>query len=135
MLVGAPIIKSGHFQSDGNAYDLILGFVPEYIMLWNLNAAAGEIMIQEWFSDLGDAKAIVHRMLVDNGTTATKTIEYITSGGAIAKLDTTTISTSNPVNKTAKKGITIATGWLDDDDEVYYLAIGNVQFTDIGDVA
>jgi hypothetical protein len=134
-LVGAPIIKAGHFQSDGNAYDLDLGFVPDYIILWNLAAVAGEIMVQEWFADLGDAHAIVHRMLVDNGSTASKTIEYITSGGAIAKLDTETISSSNPVKKTMKKGVTIATGWLDDNDEIYYLALGNAEFIDIGDVA
>lgn len=140
-LVGGPIIKVGHFQSDGGAYNLELGFVPDYIKIWNLAAAAGEIAIQEWFSDLGDAFAIVHRMLVDNGSTGTDTVEYITSGGAISKLDTTTIDAgtenddTDPVRKTASKGVTIATGWSDDDDEVYYLAIGNANFEDIGDVA
>jgi hypothetical protein len=140
-LVGGPIIKVSHFQSDGGAYNLELGFVPDYIMLWNLAAVAGEIAIQEWFADLGDAYAIVHRMLADNGSTGYDTVEYITSGGAISKLDSTTIDAgtanddTDPVRKTAARGVTIATGWLDDDDEVYFLAIGNAKFEDIGDVA
>ena len=271
MLVGGPIIKAGHFQADGDTYELNLGFTPNYLKLYNLNAAAGEVIIYEYFGDMGDRmissptlaigstkskvahagfrykiagveyekaanavgeipgndvvpqstygavaldigangtvdiieaadnvtgyasaalamadvaapaagharmgyvtvtksdgaftfgttlfdaanvtaqflscleNAIGRRMLVDNGTTGYKTVEnLLTLGGIpenfddIARLDSKTIQITDPIKVTPSKGVTINTDWMDDDDEIYFLAIGNMAEVDIGDVA
>lgn len=272
MLAGAPIIKAGHFQADGDSYDLNLGFVPDYIKLYNLNATAGEVIIYEYFGDMGDRiisspalaigttkskvgysafrykiagveyekaanavgeipgddvivqakygavaldigvdgvvdvieatnqaaaqfttavaamaavvapaaghvrigyvtvvdddstftfgtddfdgsgvaalfydcleNAIGRRMLADNGTTGYKTVENLLTLGAlpwvfdeIARLESNSIQTTDPIKVTPNKGVTIDTSWMADDDEIYFLAIGNIQANDIGDVA
>jgi hypothetical protein len=272
MLVGAPIIKAGHFQADGNSYNLKLDFVPDYIKLYNLNAGAGEVIIYEYFGDMGDRmlssptlaigstkskvgyaafrykiagveyekaadavgestgndvivqakygavaldidadgviyviegtdqaaqqfttaaaamasvaapvagrarmgyvtvvdsnstftfgtdlfdgsgvtaafydcleNAIARRMLADNGSTGYKTVENLLTLGAlpsvfnkVAKLDSKTIQITDPIKVTPDKGVTIAANWIANDDEIYFLAIGNIQANDIGDVA
>jgi hypothetical protein len=275
MLVGGPKIKAGHFQADGNTYKLKLDFVPDYIRLYNLNATAGEVMLFEYFGDMGDRmissptlaigstkskiahagfrykiagveyekeanvggtsgivpgddvivqakygavaldigadgvvdvieatdqaaqqftsaaaamaavvapaagharmgyitvtdsnstftfgtdnfdgsgvtaqflscleNAIATKMLADNGTTGKKTIENLLTLGAlpatfdeIARLEQKAIQITDPIKVTPENGVQINTDWMDDDDEVYFLAFGTVQGKDIGDVA
>ena len=126
---GQQIVKAGYLKSDGNAYELDLGFVPDYIKLVNLNAAETEVMIYEWWSHMGDSVALAHIQIDGSTSDAVYSVKKDTSG-VITKLDTTTIQTSDPVKKTAKRGVIIATGWLDDNDEIYYYAVGNAPFTD-----
>ncbi len=61
-------IRSGHFQADGGAHNLVLGFVPSYLILINLNAAVNEVFKIEWFgAEMGDAKEVQHTAIADNG--------------------------------------------------------------------
>ncbi|MFX0200991.1 MAG: hypothetical protein ACFFCW_33140 [Candidatus Hodarchaeota archaeon] len=129
------IIKVGHFEADGDAYDLILGFVPDYIRLYNAGAAAGEVIVHEWFKDDASGKGFVTRRLTDNGTTATDTMEYLASGHAISKKETVTVQTTDPIKILGKVGVTIAAAWMDDSEEIYYFAVKCSEFNDIGDVA
>ena len=128
-------LKVGHFQADGNAYNLNLGWIPNYGKFINLNAVAGEIVSIEWFNDFTDDYAVVTRRLTDNGTTGTDTVEYVTSGGHISSYNTTAVQSTNPVKITGGKGVTIAATWMDDDDEIYYIVAQSDEFKDIGDVA
>lgn len=126
-------IRTGNFISGGGAYNLVLGFVPSYLKLFNFMAAAGEVAVVEWFSEHGDAKEIQWKMLADNGTTSSTTFTVVASGGVVAAYNASTVSTGPPVVVTGGKGVTIATGWLDDNDVIYYLAIEADRDVDHGD--
>lgn len=78
-------IRMGHFESDGNAYNLMLGFAPSYFMMMNAAAVAGEVFKVEWFgSEMADSKEIQHKVLVDNGVTGNLSLDYVASGGNCA---------------------------------------------------
>lgn len=129
-----PQIRTGHFISDGNAYNLVLGFVPSYLKLFNLMAAAGEVAMIEWFGELGDDKEIQTKMLADNGSTGNTTFTYVASGGSVQDYDAKSISLVNPILVSGGKGVTIATGWLDDNDVIYYIAIEADRDVNHGDL-
>lgn len=78
-------IRTGHFESDGNAYNLMLGFAPSYFTMINANAAVGEVFKVEWFGDeMGDAQEIQHTVLADNGSTGNLSLDFVSSGGSCA---------------------------------------------------
>jgi hypothetical protein len=271
MLVGGPLMKAGHFQAGEDAYELVLGFTPNYLRLYNLNAATGEVIMYEYFRDMGDRmisspglvmgttktlvgyvgfdyniagtdyhkdgdpvgeapgtdvvpqnqygavafdigadkvvdlvkandnatgygsavlalrdtnppaagharlgyvtvtksdgsftfgttdfdaanvtaafisckeNAICRRQLADNGSTGERTIENLKSMGGdpltfnqLSSLDKGTVQTSPTVKNVSTRGIRIETDWLNDNDEIYFLAVGNIAETDLGDVA
>ena len=78
-------IRTGHFESDGNAYNLMIGFAPSYFMMMNAAAVAGEVFKVEWFgSEMENSKEIQHKVLADNGTTGNLSLDYVSSGGNCA---------------------------------------------------
>ena len=109
-------IVVGHLESDGEAINLPLGFVPDVLFLFNANAAAPEVFLSVWFGgEMGDAAEIQFKALEDKGSTGGLTIDYVSSGGYISAWTYTTSyidkGTSNddddPVRITAQKGVTI----------------------------
>lgn len=129
-------IRTGHFQADGDAYNLELGFIPNYLKLINANAGTGEVAVIEWFGqDQGDDKAFQCTIIADNGTTSGVNFNTVASGGYASEFDTQSINTSNPVQVTGEYGVTIAATWMDDDDEIWYVAIQSDRDEDLGDVA
>lgn len=131
-----PQVKFGHFQSAGTAYNLELGFIPDYLELINANAVTGEVAVIKWFgAEQGDDKAFQYTILVDNGSTGDANFATVASGGHASAFDTQTVNTSNPVKITGEYGVTIAATWMDDDDEIWYVAMQGDRDEDKGDVA
>lgn len=127
-------IRTGHMESDGNAINLDLGFIPNYFEIHNLNAAAGEIECIKWFgSEMGNAKEIQYDEQADSGTVYAQG-NYVSSGGLISAYDATTINTTNPVAVTGGKGVTIGANFSDDSDELFYIAVQSDRDTDHGDI-
>lgn len=136
-------IVVGHLESDGEAINLPLGFVPDVLFLFNAMATAGEVFLSVWFGgEMVDAAEIQAKSLADNGITAGLTWDYVSSGGYISDYTYATAAldkgTSNddddPVRITAQKGVTIAATFSEDSDELWYIAIGADKVKDHGDI-
>jgi len=132
VLTGGPIIKVGHYEADGAEVDLELGFVPDYIRLINANATGTEQMRIEWFHECGDGLGF--------SVTAAGIMTWLTSAHPISALDEATIDegTENddddPCRIEGKLGVTIAAGFGDDADEIWFVAFGNANEEDYGDI-
>jgi hypothetical protein len=130
-----------HFRSDGNAYNLNLGGVPNYVKVINAMAASGEIAVLEWFKEMGDAAEVQWKAIADNGSTAGLAVACVSSGGYISAYDGNAVDAgtsdtdADPCRVTGGAGITIATGFMDDNDEIYVMAVFTDIDDDIGDVA
>ena len=134
-------IVVGHLESDGAAINLPLGFVPDFLLIFNAMAAATEVFAVVWFgSEMGDSKEIQLKALEDKGTTGGLTIDYVESGAYISAYDTTAVDkgTSNddddPVRVAGFQGVTIHADFSDDSDELWYLAINADKVKDHGDI-
>lgn len=127
-------IRVGHLEADGALVNLVLGFVPAYIKVVNINAATGEIGVVEWFSEMGDNKELQWIIVADNGTTANTIPKYVSSGGIVSEYNTTSVQTSDPVQVLGGEGVTIAAAFMDDGDEVYYFAVMPDRDVDAGDI-
>lgn len=129
------------FQADGNACNVELGFAPDRVQVYNLNAAAGEPFKIEWFSLLGDNKEIWHNRIADNGATGASSIEYKSSGGHISAYEGVSYDSGtendddDPVRATGFAGITIAAAFMDDDDIIIVQAERSLRAEDLGDIA
>jgi hypothetical protein len=128
-------IKTFHFEADGNAYNLNLGWVPDYVKIMCANAATGEVVETEWFKDMDDDAGFITTVIADNGVTSDKNKVYAGSGAGISEYDSTSVQTTNPVMITGGKGVTIAAALMDNSDEVWGIAIQSDEDKDIGDVA
>lgn len=136
------MIRTGHFEADGDAVNLNLGFIPAYIKIINQSAATGEIAVVEWFKDMGDSKQFETTIIADNGSTADTNFAYSSSGGVITEYDTTAVDSGtendddDPVRVTGGQGVTIAAAFMDDSDEIWYLAFGpnDTRDVDHGDI-
>lgn len=128
-------IRCGHFEADGNAYNLVLGFVPDYIKIINANAADTEVQALEWFSEFGDDMEIWHYIMNNDGGNDITTPVKKGSGGYVAEYDTNSISSANPVTVSGGKGVTISASFMSDSDEIYYIAIQGDRDVDHGDIA
>jgi hypothetical protein len=75
------------FTSDGNAYNLDLGFIPAWARVINLNAADTEVYECEYFNQFGDSKEIWKYMITnDNGGDVATPVKK-SSGGYISEYD------------------------------------------------
>ena len=87
-------IVEKHFEADGAAVNLTLGFVPIAALVANLNAAAGEVMAVLWLgSEMGDNKEIQFTRIADNGSTGNTNISYASSGGYVSAYNTKSVDT------------------------------------------
>ena len=130
------VIKTGKFVATGSDVILDLGFVPDYLKLFNANAATGEVMAIEWFNQAGAGKEFHTTVIADNGTTGNASFGYVSSGGEVeATVESTTVQTSDPVQVTGKRGVQIDASWMDDGDVIYYIAIKADRDQDLGDAA
>jgi hypothetical protein len=130
-------IRTGHFQSAGTAYNLVLGFVPTYLKLVNQNAADGEVMMIEWFgAEQGNEYAFqTYKHVASGFATTDTTIAAVSTAGWCTAYNANSISTVNPITVSGGKGVTIHADFSDDNDEIWYLAIEADRDVDTGDVA
>lgn len=134
-------IVTGHLESDGNAINLPLGFVPDCFIVFNQEAVATEVFAVVWFgSEMGNNKEIQFKALADNGTSGGLTLDYVSSGGFISAYTAKTIDSgtsnddSDPTRATGAAGVTIHANFSDDGDELWYIAISADKVTDHGDI-
>jgi hypothetical protein len=124
-------IRAGHYEADGNAVNLVLGFVPNYIRVLNTAAADTEVAVIEWFYEMGDGVDIQW----NNTDAGEQNFVYNASGGYINEYDTNSITTGTTLSVGGGQGVTISASYQDNSDEIYYLAILADMETDHGDQA
>jgi len=76
-------IVTKHFEADGNAVNLNLGFIPSYVRVTNFMAADTEVAAIEWFKEMGDAVEIWW----NNSDTGEQNFVPKSSGGYISAYD------------------------------------------------
>jgi len=89
--------RTGHFEADGNAVNLDLGFVPDYIKIINTGAADTEVFMLEWFREFGDAKDIWHYKLNNDGGDDVDSPVKKASGGYVSAYDSAVIGNRKSV--------------------------------------
>jgi len=124
-------IITKHFEADGNAVNLDLGFTPSYVKVINTAAADTEVAVIEWFAEMGDGVDIQW----NNSDAGEQNFVYNSSGGYINEYDTNAVTTGTTVSVGGYKGITIAADFMDNGDEIYVLAVEADIDKDEGDQA
>jgi len=78
---------------------------------------------------------------VDNGVTGNANVAYVAAGGSLADYDVKTVVIVDPdgieadyVDVSGGKGVTIAAGFMDNSDEIWYVAIEADRDVDHGDI-
>jgi hypothetical protein len=126
-------IQVGHFEADGNAVNIQLGFVPDHVKIFNQMAALGENIGAEWFGiDGGDnAGFTIGSMSKDSAGTTTR---YNASAAYVSDYDATSVQTSDPIQVTGGQGFIVAASFMDDGDEIWYMAMRADRVRDHGDI-
>lgn len=87
---------TGSVTATGAAINIELGFTPSYVKVVNISNATSATL--EWIEGMPQAAALKEIEIVDSGTTALASLNYVTSAG---------ISTYAGAAGTAAKGFTI----------------------------
>lgn len=84
------LIKMGYFTAASTAVDkdVDVGWIPDFVMVFNEYATAAKAVSAIWARPMGDDKGIVDTIIADNGTTANKNRAFVSSNG-ITALNTT----------------------------------------------
>lgn len=102
--------KIGSYTGTGAAIDVELGWVPDYIRIWN--ATDGD-ETYEWFSGMAAANAL------KTANHASTQLALITSNG---------ITALNPKDFAKKKGFTVGTAISESTKVFRYIAVRNAEF-------
>ena len=86
----SPQIKTGAVTATGAAINVPCGFVPSYVKVVNIAAAATVSL--EWWNTMADAKGLKETGVVDSGTTGFKSSEYLASLGITPYAGSATVS-------------------------------------------
>ena len=73
--------RTGSVEGTGSAIDVLLGFTPVIIRLWNIDDAGATDARMEWVNGMAAAAAFKDMSIVDSGTTADRSHELVTSNG------------------------------------------------------
>lgn len=79
-----PVIRTGSVEGTGSAINVSLGFVPDYVEVYNYDDAGSLNPILKWWKGMTDGHAVKEvKQAVDEGGTATYDVgpQKITSGG------------------------------------------------------
>jgi hypothetical protein len=128
------LIKTGKFEATGDDVILDLGFIPDYLKLFNADAATGEVAVIEWFNQLDAEKEFQTVIIEDDGTSGKANFVYDSSTAEVkATVEESSVQTSDPVKTLGKRGVKIDASWMEDSDVIYYLAIAADRDEDLGD--
>lgn len=103
-------IKVGSYEGTGAAINIQLGWVPDFIHIWN--ATDGDVH-WDWFNGLGAGDAL------QNTNHASTQNSLITSNG---------IDPYTPTNLSAKDGFTVGTALSESGKVFRYLAVRNGEY-------
>lgn len=84
-------IRTGHFEADGGAHNLVLGFVPRYLKVTNVTAADTEVWELEWYREMGAAQEIWKYKLNNDGGDDIDSPVKKASGGYLTAYDTSVV--------------------------------------------
>ena len=73
--------RVGTVEGTGSALNVLLGFTPAIIRLWNIDDAGATDARMEWITGMAAASAFKDMSIVDSGTTADRSHELVTSNG------------------------------------------------------
>lgn len=76
-----PTIRTGTVEGTGAALNVALGFVPDYVKVFNYDDAGALFSTLEWWKGMSDGHALKTSSIVDSGTSANSSSEKITTGG------------------------------------------------------
>lgn len=99
-----PNIRTGSVEGTGAAINVSLGFVPDYVKVFNYDDAGSLFPTLEWWKGMTDGHALKTTSIADDGTTSKKSSEKITSNGLSEYAGSTsagsgfTIGTESDVN-------------------------------------
>lgn len=75
---------TGSVEGTGSAINVELGFVPEYVKVFNYDDAGSLFSTLEWWNGMTNGHALKTSSVADNGATGNKSSEKITSNGISA---------------------------------------------------
>jgi len=90
-------VVAKHFEADGAAVNIDLGFVPSYVEVINMNAATDELVKIQKFAEMGSAAAVELWTYSSNAAGAVISPLPKVTGGYIAAYDTTNIGNRQSV--------------------------------------
>lgn len=76
-----PTIRTGSVEGTGSAINVSLGFVPDYVKVFNYDDAGSLFSTLEWWKGMTDGHALKTSSIVDSGSTGNASSEKITSDG------------------------------------------------------
>ena len=74
-------VKTGTVAGTGAAINVLCGFKPRYVKVFNPNDAGSLFPTIEWWEGMAAASGCLTLSIVDSGTTALKSSDYITADG------------------------------------------------------
>lgn len=108
----------------GAAQNVACGFVPEFVMVYNLDATDGDNRLLLDFKDQADGDSVAIVMMDnDGGSDRVSIIEEGTNG--LSAYKTNSVQTSDPVQITGGQGFTIPANFSDTGDTLYWVAWGH----------
>jgi len=126
-------ILTGKFIATGADVELDLKHIPGYLKLYNKDAINGEAAMIEWWYQMGAGKELdIRKITIGTGTDSNLTYE-ITNAEIEALVESSSVHATDPVQPLGKRGVKIDASWMDDGDEIYYLAIIPDRDEDLGD--
>lgn len=103
-----PNIRVGTVEGTGAALSIVLGFVPDYVKV--INVEDGDVAF-EWFAGMTAGHAIKTQAIVDSGSTGNASMEKITSNGI------------SPLEGSNGAGFTIGTAISENEKDLAYVAV------------
>ena len=108
-------VKVGSYTGTGAAINIELGFIPDYVRIWNVTD--GDVCF-EWFYGMGAADVLKTQDIVDNATTGNHALSLVTSAG---------VDAYNPADYASELGFTVGTALSESGKTFYYVALRNSQ--------
>ena len=126
----------GHFEADGADVSIPIGFKPDHLRIINQAAATGEVAVIEWFGEEQGVTNEFHTTIIaDDGTTSDVNHAYTTSGEVEALVEVSTpANASGNLSFSGQWGITLDASFMDDGDEIWYVATRADKVVDHGDI-
>lgn len=118
--------NSGSFTSSaGAAENIHCGFIPEFIIVINANAADGENMLLMDFKDQADGDSLAITQMANDGGSDNTNIKIEGTNGLSERNASGVQTTTDPVVITGGRGFTIPAAFMDTSDVVSWMALGH----------
>jgi len=109
-------VVTGTVEGTGSAINISLGFIPNYVKVYNYDDAGALAPTVEWWGGMSDGHGVKTLSIKDDGSTSNYSSQKITSGG---------ISEYSGATTASSKGFSIGTDSDINvtDETLYYMAV------------